>query len=197
MNNRTSVRDERRRAALERMADHLLRVGMTGASLRPLAAAAGTSDRMLLYYFADKDEVLAATLDHLAARLARLLDEEGPGSAPHPFPALLAEVWAAVRTPALRPYMHLWLELAAAAARGQEPHRSVAGRIADRFLAWTAERLEAERQADRAPQAALLLATVDGLALLDAVGRGTEADLAIASSLSPLSGSALSGDEED
>jgi len=44
-----SVRTDRRQAALERMADHLLREGMTGASLRPLAAAAGTSDRMLLY----------------------------------------------------------------------------------------------------------------------------------------------------
>ena len=175
-----SIRDERQRAVLERMADHLLREGMAGASLRPLAAAAGTSNRMLLYYFADKDELLAATLEHLAARLARLLDEAGPGDgAPHPFPALLAEVWAAVRAPGLRPYMHLWLELAAGAARGQEPHRTVAGRIADGFLAWAAARLEVEREADRAPRATLLLAAVDGLALLDAVGRSAAAGEAV------------------
>ncbi len=175
-----SVRTDRRQAALERMADHLLREGMTGASLRPLAAAAGTSDRMLLYYFADKDELLTATLEHVTARLAGLLDEAGPGRPPLPFSALLAEVWKAIRAPDLQPYMRLWLELAASAARGQDLHRTIAGRIADGFLTWTAERLYVEQEADRAPQAALLLATVDGLALLDAVGRGPAADSAIA-----------------
>jgi len=173
-----SIRDDRRQAALEHMADHLLRVGLSGASLRPLAAAAGTSDRMLLYYFADKDELLMATLQHVAARLARLLDEAGSGAVPRPFTALLQEVWAAVRTPGLMPYMRLWLELAASASRGQEPHRASASMIADGFLIWAAERLQVEREADRMPLAALLVATVDGLALLDAVGRGTLADSA-------------------
>ena len=130
--NRMNVRATRRRAALERMADHLLGAGLSGASLRSLAAAAGTSDRMLLYYFETKDELLAATLDHIAARLARLLDEAGSNEAAKPFHALLAEVWAAVRGPALRPYMRLWLELAArrpgrrTASDDRGPHR---GRI--------------------------------------------------------------------
>lgn len=185
-----SVRNDRREAAIGRMADHLLREGLAGASLRPLAAAAGTSDRMLLYYFADKDELLSATLEHVASRLARLLDAAGQGRTPLPFPTLLAEVWASVRTPDLQPYMGLWLELAASAARGQEPQRAIAGRIADGFLKWAAERLHVTREADRAPQAALLLATIDGLVLLDAVGRGEAADRAVAN---PLRGS----DEED
>ena len=173
-----SVRDTRRQAVLERMADHLLRDGLSNSSLRVLAAAAGTSDRMLLYYFADKDELLAATLGYIAERFARLLDEAGAGAGAQPFPALLALLWAAVRGAALQPYVRLWLELAAGAARGEEPHRVVAGEIADRFLTWAAERLQVTRETDRAPMAALLLATVDGFALLDAVGRGAAADLA-------------------
>jgi len=171
-----SVRDARRQAALERMADHLLREGLGGASLRPLAAAAGTSDRMLLYYFADKHELLAATLEKIAERLVHLLDEAGTG--PRPFPTLLAEIWAAIRSPALQPYVRLWIELAASAARNERPHRAVAGQIADGFLAWAAGRLQVERESDRAALAAVLLATVDGLALLDAVGRGAAADSA-------------------
>lgn len=172
-------RADRRSALLDRMADHLLAHGLEGASLRPLAAAAGTSDRMLLYYFADKDDLLGAVLDHVAARMAALLGQAGAGAASRPYPELLREVADAVRAPILRPYMHLWLDLAAAAARGREPHARVAGRIADGFLAWAAERLLVEREADRVPQAALLLATVDGLALLDAVGRGAAAGRAI------------------
>lgn len=173
-----NIRDDRRRAALDHMADHLLLEGLDGASLRPLAAAAGTSDRMLLYYFADKDEVLTATLGHVAARLARLLDTAGSGAAPRPFRVLLKELWTEFRNPSLQPYMRLWLELAASAARGQEPYRTIAGQIADGFLVWAAERLLVADEADRAPTAALLLATVDGLALLDGVGRGAQADSA-------------------
>ena len=160
------------------MADHLLREGLTGASLRPLAAAAGTSDRMLLYYFADKDELLTATLGHVADRLARLLDAASAGAGRRPFGMLLNEVWAAVRSPTLRPFLQLWLELAANAGRGLEPHRTAASQIADGFLAWAADRLEVEREEDRAGEAALLLATVDGLVLLEAVGRGEAADRA-------------------
>jgi AcrR family transcriptional regulator len=164
-----SIREERRAAALARMGEHLLREGLAGASLRALAHAAGTSDRMLLYYFADKDEILTATLEHVAAELAGLLDSAV--AAPRPYPALLAECAAAFHRPDFQPFMWLWLEIAAAAARGQEPHRAIAGRIADGFLAWGEARLEEADPAQRAAQAALLLATVDGLALLQAVGR--------------------------
>lgn len=166
-------RDDRRSALLDRMADHLLAHGLEGASLRPLARAAGTSDRMLLYYFADKDELLGAVLDHIAARMAALLGSSAPTT--KPYRELLTEIAAAVRTPALRPYMHLWLELAAAAARGREPHRAIAGRIADGFLAWVEARLEP----GSGGRAASLLALVDGVALLDAVDRSEAADRAL------------------
>eukprot|EP01031_Cornospumella_fuschlensis_P047531 gene47531-58229_t len=125
-----TIREERRAAALVRMGEHLLREGLAGASLRALAQAAGTSDRMLLYYFADKDQILAATLEHIAGELAGQLDAAGSGAMPRAYPALLAECAMAFHRPDFQPFMWLWLELAAAAARGQEPHRAIAGRIA-------------------------------------------------------------------
>lgn len=178
-----SIREERRAAALARMGEHLLREGLAGASLRALAKAAGTSDRMLLYYFADKDEIVAATLEHLAAQLAELLDAAGGGAAPRAYPALLADCATAFQQADFQPFLWLWLELAAAAARGQEPHRGVAGRIADAFLAWGAARLDTADPAERGAQAALLLATVDGLALLQAVGRGAAAARALSAAV--------------
>lgn len=174
-----TIREERRAAALVRMGEHLLREGLAGASLRALAQAAGTSDRMLLYYFADKDEILAATLEHIAGKLAGLLDAAGSGAVPRAYPALLAECAMAFHRPDFQPFMWLWLELAAAAARGQEPHRAIAGRIADGFLTWSEARLDVADPAERAAQAALLLATVDGLALLQAVGRAGPAEHAL------------------
>ena len=70
-----SKTDERRSVIVDRLADHVLAHGLVSASLRPLAKAAGTSDRMLLYYFADKSELLAATLQRIAERSPATTEE--------------------------------------------------------------------------------------------------------------------------
>jgi AcrR family transcriptional regulator len=174
-----SVRDDRREAAIEAMADHLLAEGLAGASLRPLALAAGTSDRMLLYYFADKDELLAATLGRVALRLTGMLDAAlPPGVRLAPGP-LIQAVWAAMTSETLAPYMRVWLDVAAGAARGQQPHRSVAAGILGGFVGWVIDHLDVP-EPDRPGQGALLLATVDGALLLDAAGRRDLAEAAIA-----------------
>jgi AcrR family transcriptional regulator len=172
-----SIRDERRRALLDPLADHLLAQGLNAAGLRALAAAAGTSDRMLLYYFADKDDLLAAVLGHVAQRLAAMLDAAVPAAPRRPFAALLEEVWTAIRTPSLQPCMRLWIEVAARAGRGEAPYDAMAGDIADHFAAWAAARLDAP-PSRRREQGALLSAAVDGLAVLAAAGRGELADAA-------------------
>jgi len=162
-------RDARRQAIIERLADHILKAGLQGASLRPLAAACGTSDRMLLYYFADKNELISVTLGVIAGRLVGLLDRALPGV--QPYSVLLPRVCALLDSPPMKPYMRMWLELVALASRNEEPFRQIAGQVADGFLEWTATRLKVEREMDRMPKAALLLATVDGLLLLSAIGR--------------------------
>lgn len=172
------IRARRRAAAIAAMADHVLTEGLAGATLRALAQAAGTSDRMLLYHFASKEEILAETLAAIAARLTGALEATLPAGVPLPAADLTRQLAAAVAAPDLKPFMALWLELAAAAARGEEPHRSIAGAIADGFLAFIAARLpEGPAQA---AQAARVLATVEGLALLDALGRPALSGLVLA-----------------
>ncbi|MEM7525681.1 MAG: TetR family transcriptional regulator, partial [Pseudomonadota bacterium] len=70
---RAKVRTDKREALLDALADAVLANGLDAASLRPLAKAVGTSDRMLLYYFADKTALLTATFDRVLARLMPLL----------------------------------------------------------------------------------------------------------------------------
>lgn len=164
-----SVRVSRRRAAIGRMADHVLAHGLAASGLRALAAAAGTSDRMLLYYFASKEEILGEVLGEIAARLLQALDAAVPEPGPLTGADLLARLVAALDAPSLAPFMAVWLELAAASARGVEPHRSIGGAIADGFLAWIAARIEGSDPA----AAAKLLVTVEGCALLAALGRGS------------------------
>lgn len=162
-------RDARRHALLERLADHVLAVGLQGASLRPLAAAVGTSDRMLLYYFADKNDLLTQTLALIAERLLKLL--EGSLSGIQPYRILLPRICDLMSSPAMQPSMRLWLELVALASRNEEPFRAIAGQLSDGFLHWISARLKVAKEADRAATAALLFATVEGMMLLNAIGR--------------------------
>lgn len=159
------------------MADHVLAEGLAGASLRPLAKAAGISDRMLLYYFEDKEEVLALTLMTIAGRLHAALADAAPVR--KPLEQLAPELWSVLQSPEMRPVMALWLEISAAAARGQAPFAAVSGQIADGFVAWVDARLEAPAGVDRSALAALVLGTLDGLVMLSGVGRDTLAQRAV------------------
>ena len=54
--------DTKRADIIERLTAYVLAQGLSASSLRPLAKAAGTSDRMLLYHFADKDDLFRTLL---------------------------------------------------------------------------------------------------------------------------------------
>src|SRR5256885_17057738 len=77
---------ERRDRTLAQVADYVLGHGLEGVSLRPLAAALGTSTRMLLYDFGSKeallDEALAEIRRRLAERLAELQGGRADAGAP-------------------------------------------------------------------------------------------------------------------
>ena len=63
-------REEQRARVEAALAVHLLDHGLAQTSLRELARAAAVSDRMLLYYFTDKAEVLGCAAQRIAADLA-------------------------------------------------------------------------------------------------------------------------------
>ncbi len=170
--------EARRHEILERLADHVLAHGLQGASLRPLAAAAGTSDRMLLHYFVDKEDLLTATLTLVSQRLIALL--EAARTDPMPFQILLPNLAEMMKDARIQSYMRLWLELLALAAGDREPFRSIARNICGTFLNWIAAALQVEREEDREPLAALLLALVEGFVIYDAIGDASKRSLALA-----------------
>jgi AcrR family transcriptional regulator len=100
----------------------VLEHGLIGLSLRPLAAALGTSDRMLLYHFGTKDEVVAALLrdsnDRAVAQITELSPSGDMRSAVH-------DLWAAVCAPTVRPCVRLYVEASALGLLGREPYASV------------------------------------------------------------------------
>lgn len=161
------VRDEQRQRVIECLAAHLLATGLAQSSLRQLADAAGVSDRMLLYYFRDKTEVLASAMQRVAGELAERLAAALPADERLPPAELIGRALRLTTGKAMRPYMRLWIQVVAAAARDEAPFADVARAITAGFLAWIDARLEVDATHDRAATAASILALIDGAALVE------------------------------
>ena len=54
---------------------YFLQHGVANLSLRPLAAAVGTSARMLLHYFGSKEALIAEVMEQVQARLQGAFEE--------------------------------------------------------------------------------------------------------------------------
>jgi len=160
---------DRRAAIIDRLADHMLAHGLAASSLRALASAVGTSDRMLLYYFTDKSALVAAALERIAERIMAMMEMQGPRE-PRPVAVVQQDVAAMVLDDALWPYMRIWLELATLSAHGEPMYRKIGEAIGRGFLAWGTAQIAATGEAERQAAAARLLASIEGLVLLKALG---------------------------
>jgi AcrR family transcriptional regulator len=106
----------RRDELLEAAYAFVLAHGLSDLSLRPLAAAIGSSPRVLLFLFDSKDGLVRALLARARADELCLLADAGAGN-----PAQRTRaVWAWLADPAHRPLLCLWLEVYARSLI--EPH---------------------------------------------------------------------------
>jgi len=64
------INEFRRRALMEATIDILAKKGVAGATVRAITAAADTSHGLIGHYYASKDELLVAALQHLFDRVA-------------------------------------------------------------------------------------------------------------------------------
>ena len=158
--------EQKRAALVAKIADHVLARGLSGLGVREMAAAAGTSDRMLLYYFPDKEAVTAAVLETIAARMTAML-EAAMAPKPLPFEALEERIATVMEQDAAWPFLSLWLEIVAASARGDALYRRIAERIGRGYLLWVAEQLDSR---NKGVESARLLALVEGALVLRAIG---------------------------
>jgi len=116
---------DRRTELAERATDYALEHGIAGLSLRPLAAALGTSDRMLVYHFGGKDPLVAEVIERSNARSVAVLDSLPAGRTPRS--AVLA-LWASWREPVVDRCLRVYAQAAALGLLGQEPYLGAARR---------------------------------------------------------------------
>lgn len=161
------------------MAAHVLEHGLSGASLRPLAKAAGTSDRMLIYHFGNKEALIGELLTYLANAYSDALDEALPTGRADSRGDCLDAIAAATRAPQFAPYLALWWQIVAEASRGNAVYRDSARAIMRKLLGWVEDFMPLG-ETDRTGAAQQVLTLVEGAQMLDAVGCSDIADAALA-----------------
>jgi AcrR family transcriptional regulator len=107
---------ERRQELLDAVVKEVAARGIGDRSLRDVAAAVGTSHRMLLHHFGSRNELLVAIVDEVERRQRALLPDMPTEPA-----AAIAAMWANLRQPELRPFERLFFECYARGAQGEQP----------------------------------------------------------------------------
>jgi len=171
-------RTDQRARAVDRLAKHLLTTGLAEASVRQLAAAADVSDRMLLYYFEDKNDALSAAFEKIGVDFVEILEAAVPGDQAYSPAELIAATAELTLARKSKPYFRIWTETVALAARGEAPYDTVARTIAEGFLIWIEGRHKGNDPKLKRANAAMILAMIDGLALLEICTDGKRAALA-------------------
>jgi AcrR family transcriptional regulator len=124
---------ERSRRLLEATVDVILERGLGDLSLSQLARAIGSNNRMLLYYFGSKDELLTRATMAAYDRFPELAGLIPSLRAEAPLPGLLCAGWRRLRAPQNLPYLRLFFEVLAAAGRDPEHNTAQLGALAEHW----------------------------------------------------------------
>ena len=123
--------EHHREELLERATDYVLAHGLIGLSLRPLAAEIGTSDRMLIYHFSNRDALVSAVV---ARSNERAMAAVAALPAAPTVRAAVNQLWAAYRTEPLNSCMDVYCQAAATGLIGREPYLTDARATAELWV---------------------------------------------------------------
>lgn len=176
MSPRAANPSARRTELLEASYRYVLTHGLADLSLRPLAEAVGSSTRVLMFLFGNKDGLVRALLERARADELTLLERLRRTGRPVGLRAAAEQVWQWLAAEEHRPLLRLWAE--AYARSLVEPDGPWAGfardTVTDRLDVLAACQPPPERDtADGAVRRTLTLAVLRG-ALLDLLATDDE-----------------------
>ncbi|MDA9918379.1 TetR/AcrR family transcriptional regulator [Erythrobacter sp.] len=163
-----------RETLLPALAAHVLQHGLGGASLRPLAKAAGTSDRMLIYHFGNKETLISDLLDYVAGIYSATLDAAMGSDRAKTRQEVIARILTQTREPAMQTFLVLWWEIVAGSARGVPGYKEAADQMLAKQIFWLEGQMP-EDDPDPAGGARYLMTLMEGTLMLGVVGHARTA----------------------
>lgn len=138
--------------------------GLSRLTFGRVAKRLGISDRIVVYYFPTKDDLVAEVLVAMGIELQESLAAAfGEPSADHV--ALVRIAWPVLIRPGATRIFGLFFEANGLAAIGREPYNSVVPQLVDAWIAWAAEFIVGPPK-QRRIEAETAVAVIDGLLLL-------------------------------
>ena len=170
-----------RQRLLDACTDHALEHGLPDR-LGPLAAAAGTSNRMLIYHFGTRDGLLREILGQARRRQVEAFTELLRVRPEEPYAVTLRNAWSAMTGPDGRRYLRMFGRLHDTAGEPLWP-----GFRRTATTDWLAPLEEGMRSLGRPELATVVLAVIRGLLMdLDATGDTARTDQAFGDFLTAL-----------
>ncbi len=153
-----------RQRLLDAAIEHIAERGVSDLSLRELAAAIGSSHRMLIHHFGGREGLLVAVVREVEARQRALLDDVIPNPQASPGDAMRAW-WKHISDPRLWPNERLFFELYGQALQGRPGTTELLDGIVDAWLEPAATMLTQLGFEDGEAAARLGIAVTRGLLL--------------------------------
>ena len=139
--------------------------GLAELTFAKVAAGLGISDRMVVYYFPTKLDLVAGVATRLGAELQQLLAKAFGDERRSP-DDLLALAWPVLASRRGDRVFALFFEMIGFASAGQEPYPHMVRSLMEAWRDWLAERVVGERTDVRRRQALSVMARIDGLLMI-------------------------------
>jgi AcrR family transcriptional regulator len=142
-----------------------LRDGIAKLTFRKVAEELGTSDRMVVYYFPAKEDLVLVAVATLSSRMQTLLEKAFGNDRRSP-DELIERAWPTLKKNSADRIFQIFLELVGLSVSGIEPYDRITRNILGEWADWLAERVDAPTRPERRRLALGVIARVDGLLLL-------------------------------
>jgi len=150
--------------------------GLSRLTFGRVAKHLGVTDRMVVYYFPTKDDLITEVILSMGLELQQKVGQAFATPAAD-YVELVRAAWPVLANPDADPIFGLFFEANGLAVAGHDPYASLVPQLVEAWIAWTAEFVRGTPTQRRTEaQAAIVL--VDGLLLLRALAGPKAADQA-------------------
>ncbi len=138
--------------------------GLSQLTFGRVANRLGISDRVVVYYFPTKDDLVSEVVLAMGVQLQQTLEAAFTERvADHR--ELIRAAWPVIATPDADAVFALFFEAIGLATAGREPYRTLVPTLVELWIAWAAEFIDGTPD-ERRTEAETAIALIDGLLLL-------------------------------